>query len=166
MNSTRNIDGDKQTINRAKTTEWAYDENNPDFRLVTINAANEGFQSKMSTESGSYFVQSFITKIKNNDEINDGFCNIKHKKFLSDIIVSIQHDLESKGKQLPEFKCNNGTDKIVLIKNKNPRKKETETTGVEIALVNGKNENEQVKDINNNLNPGGLEMAPQTSTPL
>ena len=31
---------------------WARDEHNPDYRLITINAANSGFQSELSSETG------------------------------------------------------------------------------------------------------------------
>eukprot|EP01083_Nonionella_stella_P228042 808502_1 len=34
---------------------WLHDEKNPDYRLITIQAANEGFQSKLDKVKGSYF---------------------------------------------------------------------------------------------------------------
>eukprot|EP01084_Bolivina_argentea_P093945 168915_1 len=155
-------------IDRTETVQWAYDENNPDYKLITVNAANEGFQSKMRTDTGSYFVQSFIRKVKENNEISERICNIKHKLFLSDIIVDIQHDLESKGKQLPECKCNNGTDKIIFIKNKNKTNRMEQRQGdiqKEVEMMTLKQENIE-HNIDTDLNVEDEELAFQKSTPL
>lgn len=38
---------------------------NPDFHLVLFNA-NKGFQSKMSTETGSYVIEQIVNSIDKN----------------------------------------------------------------------------------------------------
>ena len=88
-----------------------YGEDNPDARLVKIMAANEGFQSKMSSETGSYVMTSFIQGLSDNiyDNEND--------KFLKDILEEIQHSLHDGGKQLMEYTFNNKTDFIKFYKN-------------------------------------------------
>ena len=42
---------------------WMHDENNPDYKLAIIHAANIGFKSKMSVETGSFLLTEFKEKI-------------------------------------------------------------------------------------------------------
>eukprot|EP01083_Nonionella_stella_P233069 821572_1 len=41
---------------------WVDGDNNPDYRLAMIQAANYGFQSKLLTNTGSYMIHSFYEK--------------------------------------------------------------------------------------------------------
>ena len=76
----------KNAPERVESVIWALDENNPDFGLITINAANSGFQSKMSCETGSYVVTQLTKRLAKNIYEND------NKKFLSKILRSIQNE--------------------------------------------------------------------------
>eukprot|EP01083_Nonionella_stella_P246836 856498_1 len=102
-------------IKRQMSDLWLNGERNPDHKLVIINAANKAFQSKMRTDKGSYFVEAFVEAIYRNNKI--GWFGCKNKSYLIDILMRIADALERKGKQLPEYKCNNGTHKIVFVKN-------------------------------------------------
>ena len=44
--------------------QWAYNEHNPDYRLVVVHAANDGFQSKMDIEKGSYTITQFCKRLQ------------------------------------------------------------------------------------------------------
>ena len=102
-------------IERVTSVVWARDENNPDYQLAVINAANEGFQAKLDTVSGSYVITEFTQKVREN--IND-----KHnERFLFEIFEEIQSDLHDQGKQLPENTFNNGTRYIKFDKNYNKK---------------------------------------------
>ena len=97
------------SIHRSNSLIWAQDEYNPDFQLVTINAANEGFQSKMSSVKGSYVIQQFTEKIGSNLKNNN--------YFLQEILDDIQEDLHNKGKQLMIQTFNNKTEFIKFLPN-------------------------------------------------
>ena len=103
-------------ITRKDTMIWAINEENPDFRLVLINAANEGFQSKMRTDTGSYVISEFCKRVEINVDENH------NKKFLYEILDDIQEDLHSKGKQLMVKQFNNETERIKFQKKKNLEK--------------------------------------------
>ena len=85
-----------ETENVQENNIWARDEDNPDHRLVVINAANPGFQSKMRTDTGSYVITHFI------DGLKDNIFKNKNKLFINDILSDIQHSLHKEGKQLVE----------------------------------------------------------------
>ena len=90
---------------------WAINEDNPDARLVVVNAANHGFQSKMDTQKGSYVITKLTKKIGSN-------INGKNELFLMDILNDIQEELHDKEKkQLMEKKFNNKTEYIKFVKN-------------------------------------------------
>eukprot|EP01084_Bolivina_argentea_P259599 438073_1 len=97
---------------------WSADEMNPDHKLVVINAANKNFESKMTTDLGSYFIDLFVKKIKENNS-KHWFCSMGNKLYLGDIIGNIQNELEQRGKQLPTFQHFNETDKIIFVEHKN-----------------------------------------------
>ncbi len=85
---------------------WAQNEDNPDYKLVIINAANDGFQSKLNSIYGSYVITQFTRKLEE---------NIKEKnnqKFLNEILEDVQEDLHQKGKQLMVKTFNNKTEYI------------------------------------------------------
>ena len=90
---------------RRDSGKWYYGENNPDFKLFIINAANKQFQSKMSIATGSYVITQLTQLLM--DNITDN-----NKKFLQEILRTIQDYLHNRGKQLIEFTANNGTGYI------------------------------------------------------
>eukprot|EP01084_Bolivina_argentea_P080747 146252_1 len=103
---------------------WAHNEENPDYRLVIVNASNEGFQSKMRLDTGSYVVTKITEQVAMN-VIHKG-----NKKFLNDILDGIQEELHRKGKQLMVNTFNNKTG---FIKFKAKRK---ESCAVEMQDLN------------------------------
>ena len=96
---------DNETTIKTKTGGWFYGEDNPDHKLAIIHASNQGFQSKMRSDTGSYVIQKLTEKIKSNYNSSDK----PNKKFLSQIMDEIQHELHKNGKQLPVSTFNNGT---------------------------------------------------------
>lgn len=91
--------------------QWLYDEANPDFKLITIFAANQGFQSKMNSQTGSYVITSFTEAMIENIEERD------NKRFLFQIFDDIQNQLHASGKQLCTNTFNNNTRYIKFVKN-------------------------------------------------
>eukprot|EP01084_Bolivina_argentea_P020176 37537_1 len=111
----KNVSVKEITHEQKDNAIWARDEVNPDFRLCLIHASNEGYQSKLNTQSGSYVVTQFIERINSNiDEDNN-------KKFLFQICNDIQSELHRIGKQLPEYKFNNGTEYVKFVRNESSR---------------------------------------------
>ena len=104
------LDAGKQTeighIASGDNEDWMYGEDNPDYKLVTIMAANDGYQSKMSTEKGSYVITSLMDGISNNIDEHD------NDKFLNTILDEIQEKLHDDGKQLMVKTFNNKTEFI------------------------------------------------------
>ena len=98
---------------RVESVIWARDEDNPDYRLMVVNAANSGFQSKMSCETGSYVVQQLMQRLE------DNIINNNNKDFLFKILSSIQNELHDSGKQLLTYSCNNNTGYIKFSINDN-----------------------------------------------
>eukprot|EP01084_Bolivina_argentea_P233266 392938_1 len=82
---------------------WLRGEDNPDFQLVTVHAANEGFQSKMNSETGSYVIAGLIQKLTKNITQNN------NEKFLFRILDEIQEELHSGSKQHTVNTFNDGT---------------------------------------------------------
>ena len=83
-------------------SSWYKGEKNPDFRLVQINAANEGFQAKMSPTTGSYMLTKIIARIRQNLSNN--------KLRLGPLLDEVQEELQEK--QLMEMQFNNNTNNI------------------------------------------------------
>ena len=122
-------------ISRQDSLIWARDEDNPDFRLVTVHAANEGFQSKMSSVTGSYVIIQFIEKLQDNISKNN-------QLFLKHILSDIQEDLHNKGKQLMTKTFNNKTEYIkfvardkVLLKGNNVEDNDEEEEKIEMVSM-------------------------------
>ena len=100
-----------EDITRQNSEVWMLGEDNPDYQLAVIMAANDGFQAKMSKETGSYVITQFIERLSDNyDNDND--------KFLNDILHQVQDDLHNRGKQLPIMTFNNRTGFIKFEENK------------------------------------------------
>ena len=81
--------------------------------MITIHAANEGFQSKMSSQTGSYVIRQFVYKIADNLENND--------LWLHQLLDEVQEDLHEKGKQLMVKTFNNKTEYIKFRKNQDDK---------------------------------------------
>ena len=117
-------------ITRDSSLIWAENEDNPDYKLVTINAANEGFQSKMGRNVGSYFLTQFTQKLGEN------IGNNNNKRFLNEILDDIQEELHNDGKQLMVKTFNNKTEYIKFEMNKrNIRPQRLMIEGDEIPLM-------------------------------
>jgi len=78
------------------------DEENPDYLLVQIDAANPDFQAQMNPElQESYLTPLLIKALK-----------VKSNQFLFQIMGEVQRALYEKGIQLVEHRYNNGTEYI------------------------------------------------------
>eukprot|EP01083_Nonionella_stella_P039233 106707_1 len=108
----KNFDVSNIRIEQYDNEIWKSDQRNPDYRLATIHAANDGFQSKMNSVDGSYLIYEFVKRMTKN--IEDG-----ENKFLGEIIEEIQYDLHDKGKQQITFSFNNHTRYLMFKKNVN-----------------------------------------------
>eukprot|EP01084_Bolivina_argentea_P089569 161594_1 len=108
MDRTKTIRLDRIHQERA-THVWKNNEVNPDYLLSVIHAANEGFESKMSKNKGSYLIREFITKNLENIRKNKSKC-------LGDIFDEIQFDLHQRGKQQIVATFHNKMRGIVLKK--------------------------------------------------
>eukprot|EP01083_Nonionella_stella_P260446 888035_1 len=91
---------------------WERFTKNPDNKLVTVNACNQGFQSKINKVIGSYMIYEFVEKMLNDLQNNNG----KNKQFLYEILDKIQSKL-GETKQLPTFMYNNNTRYIKFMEN-------------------------------------------------
>ena len=99
-------------IHRSSSLIWARNEDNPDYKLVIVNAANEGFQSKINTRNGSYVIAKFTEKLGENIKNNDFF--------LHEILDDVQEELHDiMGKQLMSKTFYNRTEYIKFEKNMN-----------------------------------------------
>ena len=104
-------------IHGKKSLIWAKDEDNPDYKLVIINAANQGFQSKMNKTIGSYAIKQLTQRLAEN------IGNNNNKKFLNEILEDIQEELHNNGKQLIVKTFNNKTEYIKFRQHKNEKRK-------------------------------------------
>jgi len=121
---------------------WVGQDFNPNHRLARVDAANEGFVSKLNLDTGSYVVHQFYEKYC------DALANhSKPTPFISEMFTAIQDDLQAAGKQLPEAVWNADTKYLVFGKNKNTKKKiVNDVDMLESELGNG-NEDEQKYDL-------------------
>eukprot|EP01084_Bolivina_argentea_P251185 421189_1 len=89
-------------INQYNDEIWKKDQQNPDFKVSLIHAANEGFQSKMNSIDGSYLVYQFVKRMI------DNFKKDKEKElYFGEIIDDIQQYLHGEGKQQIKATYNN-----------------------------------------------------------
>ena len=107
---------------------WLRNEENPDYRLITVHAANIGFQSKMSIETGSYVITGFTRAMITNIQQQN------NKKFLFEILDDIQNELHSKGKQQTVNTFNNNTRYIKFLRKNNEITKNV-TNNAEAMMV-------------------------------
>ena len=93
-------------------TEWNSKNKNPDYNLIVVHGANDGFVSKMQdNEMGSYLTYSFIKAVKQRIERNGS-------KGLGEILMDIQNVLHDKGKQMIKFNCFNYTANLRIERGK------------------------------------------------
>ena len=133
---------------RKGTLVWKSNQDNPDYRLCLIHAANPGFQAKMSPQSGSYLISLMTYKMKENVDRNNCFTKFK---FFGEIIDEIQHFLHDKGKQQITFSFNNHTRKLKFKKN-STNYEEMEEDTIEMLSVAKSNTNQQKRFRNNTNN--------------
>ena len=69
----KNFDNTDIQLNRQGTLVWKRDQDNPDYRLCLVHAANPGFQAKMSSEKGSYLITLMTDKLINNGNNKNNF---------------------------------------------------------------------------------------------
>ena len=110
--------------------------NSLDFKLVVINAANDGFQSKMNTATGSYVITRFVKKIRKN--VFEGH----NKRFLHEILDDIQENLHDLGKQLMVKTYNNKTEWIKFVKNERGKPKTTLSLSMSMSFSRRKGRTE------------------------
>jgi len=91
--------------------QWIYGQENPDHLLGRVNAANEGFVSRLDTRFGSFVIHSMYEKYV-------AALNKKESPFIHEIFDAIQRELQAAGKQMPECVWNDDTRYIVFKKNK------------------------------------------------
>ena len=121
---------ESEDIMRAGSLIWAYNEHNPDYKLVVINAANNGFQSKMRSDTGSYVITQFTQRLEDNIDGNND-------KYLNETLDEIQEDLHEKGKQLITKTFNNKTEKIKFLARKEiVFANEDDSIDVELSPIN------------------------------
>eukprot|EP01084_Bolivina_argentea_P051231 94230_1 len=87
---------------------WHSDQQNPDYKLSLISAANEGFMAKINSIDGSYLIYEFVKRMIANIEQNN--------LFFGDIIDMIQEDLHNDGKQQITATFNNNTRYLKFVK--------------------------------------------------
>merc|ERR1712129_519670 len=106
---------------------WKHGDLNPDYRLAVLHGANEGFQSKMNADVGSYVIHGFWRRatalLKEKGEVPR----------LGKIFKEIQYDL-GKWKQFPVFNWNNDTANVVLKRRKGAKKADVKKA---VAVVGG-----------------------------
>eukprot|EP01084_Bolivina_argentea_P307411 531352_1 len=110
MDKGKNFDVDNIEIKQYDDEVWKLDQKNPDFFLSLIHGANEGFQSKICSITGSYLIHKFVTKM---------ILNVEEKKniFFGEIIDEIQDDLHNAGKQQIKVVHNNHTRFLKFVPN-------------------------------------------------
>eukprot|EP01084_Bolivina_argentea_P051917 95424_1 len=109
--------------------EWKGNEHNPDYKLCTINAANEGYIAKMNVLDGSYLIYNIVKKMTQNNNNNK-------QVFFGEMIDEIDDLLHATGKQKIIATFNNQTRHLKFEMNEhNDNKSE------------GKQENEVIIDV-------------------
>ena len=99
-------DTDEDDIKDAEA--WTSITKNPDYKIVVINSANNGFQAHMRSDKvGSLLLYLFTKKLRRNVENHE-------QKGLAEIMDEIQKELHDGKKQQIECIFNNGTRNLVL----------------------------------------------------
>eukprot|EP01084_Bolivina_argentea_P314768 545226_1 len=98
---------------------WAENTIHPDYRLVEINAADAGFQSRLNTVYGSYMIYEFVKKTIQDLTVS---AHSENQKYIYQIFDEIELDLQNKGKQHIKTNYNDKTRYIKLKRNVNVMK--------------------------------------------
>merc|ERR1712154_113444 len=85
--------------------DWTTDTKNPDYNLVVVHAANQGYQAKINASTGSYLIHEWTQRMTRNIENEEG-------KTLATIFEEIQDTLHDKGKQQTVNIFNNRTGRL------------------------------------------------------
>eukprot|EP01083_Nonionella_stella_P174939 607794_1 len=109
VDSAKNIERALST-NAGTAGSWLEEEKNPDYQLITIYAANEGFQSKLDIHKGSYVITEFVERMSQNVENGN-------QKWIFEVFDEIQSVLHRKGKQLTDNKYNNNMRYLKFMRN-------------------------------------------------
>ena len=97
-------------------TEWANNEDHPDYNLIVINSTTKDFVALGNLKKGSLFLTKLIKKMKENNV----YCHIKNAMCLEDIFDNVQDELHKQGKQLPVSTFYNGKlKKLMFVENAN-----------------------------------------------
>eukprot|EP01084_Bolivina_argentea_P041049 75746_1 len=110
---------------------WKRDQVNPDYKLILISAANEGFQAKMNSIDGSYLIYELMKA---------SILNIEAKTdlFFGEIVDKVQEDLHSSGKQQITKTYNNHTRYLKFVSNQKMNEQ------LETSLLNESDKNTQI----------------------
>eukprot|EP00483_Globobulimina_turgida_P005666 UN05676 len=122
---------------------WCSDQQNPDYKLVTLHAANPGFQAKLNAVDGSYLIREFAKAMIANADIQ----NVEQRQFLGEIMDGIQHNLHERGKQQTVNVYNNFTQYLKFEKNN----KMLNLKGTNNVAIDKKQKEEIDGDINDSI---------------
>merc|ERR1712150_103814 len=91
--------------------QWKQGQANPDHLLARVNAANEGFVSRLDSRYGSMAIHAMFQKYM--DALDNG-----QSPFVHEVFDEVQTELHEAGKQMPECTWNDDTRYLVFKKNK------------------------------------------------
>merc|ERR1712173_409340 len=97
-----NKDTNLEDVQTPRSRAWTTNNKNPDYNLVRVDAANDGFVAKMSSNFGSYVVYAISKAIRHNVEKQGG-------KGFAEVLEDVQNALHDKGKQQTVNVLNNHT---------------------------------------------------------
>eukprot|EP01084_Bolivina_argentea_P282889 484352_1 len=118
--------------------EWARDERNPDYRLITIHAANLGYQSKLNCVDGSYLIREFVLSMMKNAQL----AKDEERQYFGEIMDGIQETLHGMGKQQTVNTYNNHTRYVKFGINVTASLKDTQkASSNELYKINKTNDN-------------------------
>ena len=89
---------------------WTTNSKNPDYNLVVVHAANEGFVANISADVGSYVVYALSKVIRTN-------VGRTPAKGLAELLEEVQNALHDNGKQQTVNVLNNHTRTLLFKKN-------------------------------------------------
>eukprot|EP01084_Bolivina_argentea_P164257 285602_1 len=95
--------------------EWAWSDQNPDYNILKVDAANTGFQAFSDTSKGSYLITFFAEKVKQCLENH----NYAMDKPLINIFEEIQYELHKRGLQLIQINSSGKMIKSISLKQNN-----------------------------------------------
>ena len=104
--SVENVDLSVVDALQMMDTEWSSKHKNPDYNMIIVHGANEGFVSKIqNTEVGSYLTYFFTKAVRLNIEMGQ-------RKGMGEILADVQNTLHDAGKQLIRMEFFNNTQNL------------------------------------------------------